>query len=159
MVCLDTHVIIWGIKEEATQGQEEMVQRAKSYIRHQDEQDVELMVPAPVIAEAMIRGDVDQLRTIQTTLERSFFIAAFDSPAAFLAAELERGSGAAKLLEEGKAPRRHIRIDAQIAAIAIVQKAEVIISHDPHMRTVAQNRIQVTELPDIPEQGDLQFPQ
>lgn len=159
MVCLDTHVIIWGIKEEATQGQEEMVQRAKSYIRHQDEQDVELMVPAPVIAEAMIRGDVDQLRTIQTTLERSFFIAAFDSPAAFLAAELERGSGATKLLEEGKAPRRHIRIDAQIAAIAIVQKAEVIISHDPHMRTVAQNRIQVTELPDIPEQGDLQFPQ
>ena len=91
MVCLDTHVIIWGIKEEATQGQEEMVQRAKSYIRHQDEQGVDLMVPAPVVAEAMIRGDVDQLRTIRTIIERSFFIAAFDSPAAFIAAELERG--------------------------------------------------------------------
>lgn len=159
MVCLDTHVIIWGIKGEATQGQEQMVQRAKSYIRHQDEQDVELMVPAPVVAEAMVRGDVDQLRTIRTILERSFFIASFDSPAAFLAAELERGRSVAKLLEEGEVPRRHIRIDAQIAAIAIAQKAEVIISHDPHMRTVAQNLIQVTELPDIPEQGGLQFPQ
>ena len=159
MVCLDTHVIIWGIKGEASQGQEEMVQRAKSYIRHQEEQDVDLMVPAPVVAEAMIRGDVDQLRTIRTIVERSFFIAAFDSPAAFLAAELERGRGAAKLLEEGKAPRGHIRIDAQIAAIAIVQNAEAIVSHDPHMRTVAQNRIPVIELPDIPEQGSLQFPQ
>lgn len=145
MVCLGTHVIIWGIKEEATPGQEEMVQRAKNYIRHQDEQNVDLMVPAPVVAEAMIRGDVDQLQTIRTIIERSFFIAAFDSPAAFLAAELER--------------RSHIRIDAQIAAIAIVQKAEVIVSHDPHMRTIAQNRIPVIELPDIPEQGNLQFPQ
>lgn len=72
MVCLDTHVIIWGIKEEATPGQEEMVQRAKSYIRHQDEQDIDIMVPAPVVAEAMIRGDADQLRTIRTIIERSF---------------------------------------------------------------------------------------
>ena len=159
MVCLDTHVIIWGIKEEATQGQEEMVQRAKSYIRHQDEQGIDIMVPAPVVAEAMIRGDIDQLRTIRTIIEGSFFIAAFDSPAAFLAAELERGRGAAKLLEEGEVPRSHIRIDAQIAAIAIVQNAKEIISHDPHMRTVAQNRIPVIELPDIPEQGNLQFPQ
>ena len=159
MVCLDTHVIIWGIKEEATQGQEEMVQRAKSYIRHQDEQGVDLMVPAPVVAEAMIRGDVDQLRAIRTIIERSFFIAAFDSPAAFIAAELERGRGTAKLREEGKVPRNHIRIDTHIAAIAIIQKAEVIISHDPHMRTIAQDRIQVIELPDIPEQGSLQFPQ
>ena len=159
MVCLDTHIIIWGIKEEATQGQEEMVQRAKSYIRHQDEQGVDLMVPAPVVAEAMIKGDVDQLRAIRTIIERSFFIPAFDSPAAFIAAELERGRGAAKLREEGKVPRNHIRIDAHIAAIAIVQKAEVIISHDPHMRTIAQDRIQVIELPDIPEQGSLPFPQ
>ena len=159
MVCLDTHVIIWGIKGEASQGQEAMVQRAKSYIRHQDVQGIDLMVPAPVVAEAMIRGDVDQLRTIRTIIERSFFIAAFDSPAAFIAAELERGRGAAKLLEERKDLRRHIRIDAQIAAIAIVQKAEVIISHDPHMRTIAQDRIPVIELPDIPEQGSLEFPQ
>jgi len=159
MVCLDTHVIIWGIKEEATQGQEEMVQRAKSYIRHQDEQGIDIMVPAPVVAEAMIRGDIDQLRTIRTIIEGSFFIAAFDSPAAFLAAELERGRGAAKLLEEGEVPRSHIRIDTQIAAIAIAQKAEVIISHDPYMRTIAQDRIPVIELPDIPEQGSLEFPQ
>lgn len=158
MVCLDTHVIIWGIKGEASQGQEAMVQRAKSYIRHQDEQGIDLMVPAPVVAEAMIRGDVDQLRAIRTIIERSFFIAAFDSPAAFLAAELERGHGAAKLREEGGVPRNHIRIDAQIAAIAIVQNAEAIVSHDPHMRTVAQNRIPVIELPDISEQGNLQFP-
>ena len=159
MVCLDTHVIIWGIKEEATQGQEEMVQRAKSYIRHQDEQGIDIMAPAPVVAEAMIRGDIDQLRTIRTIIEGSFFIAAFDSPAAFLAAELERGRGAAKLLEEGEVPRSHIRIDTQIAAIAIAQKAEVIISHDPYMRTIAQDRIPVIELPDIPEQGSLEFPQ
>lgn len=158
MVCLDTHVIIWGIKGEASQGQEAMVQRAKSYIRHQDEQGIDLMVPAPVVAEAMIRGDVDQLRAIRAIIERSFFIAAFDSPAAFLAAELERGHGAAKLREEGGVPRNHIRIDAQIAAIAIVQNAEAIVSHDPHMRTVAQNRIPVIELPDISEQGNLQFP-
>ena len=113
MVCLDTHVIIWGIKEEATQGQEEMVQRAKSYIRHQDEQGVDLMVPAPVVAEAMIRGDVDQLRTIRTIIERSFFIAAFDSPAAFIAQNWSEVVVQLNYLKKEKPPRSHIRIDAQ----------------------------------------------
>ena len=84
MVCLDTHVIIWGIKEEASPGQENMVQRAKSYIRHQVNQGVDLMIPAPVVAEALIRGEVDDLRTIRTIIESSFFIPAFDSPAALL---------------------------------------------------------------------------
>jgi len=159
MVCLDTHVIVWGIKEEASPGQENMVQRAKSYIKHQVSQGVDLMIPAPVVAEALIRGEVDLLRTIRTIIEKSFFIAAFDSPAAFLAAELERSRGVVELLEEGQVPRSHIRIDTQIAAIAITQNADMIISHDPHMRTVAQDRIQVVEIPDIPEQENLQFEQ
>ena len=102
MVCLDTHVIIWGIKEEASPGQENMVQRAKSYIRHQVNQGVDLMIPAPVVAEALIRGEVDDLRTIRTIIESSFFIPAFDSPAAFLAAELERSRGVDELLEKGQ---------------------------------------------------------
>ena len=151
MVCLDTHVIIWGIKEEASPGQENMVQRAKSYIRHQVSQKVNLMLPAPVVAEALIRGEVDHLRTIRTIIEKSFFIAAFDSPAAFLAAELERSREVTELLEKGQAPRSHIRIDTQIAAIAITQNADLIISHDPYMRTIAQDHIQVIEIPDFPE--------
>ena len=159
MVCLDTHVIIWGIKEEASPGQENMVQRAKSYIRHQVNQGVNLMIPAPVVAEALIRGEVDDLRTIRTIIESSFFIPAFDSPAAFLAAELERSRGVVELLEQGQVPRSHIRIDTQIAAIAITQNADMIISHDRYMRTIAQNRIQVIEIPDIPEQENLQFSQ
>lgn len=156
MVCLDTHVIIWGIKEEASPGQKNMVQRAKSYIKHQVNQGVDLIIPAPVVAEALIRGEVDHLRTI---IERSFFVAAFDSPAAFLAAELERSREVDELFQKGHVPRSHIRIDTQIAAIAITQKAEMIISHDPYMRTIAQNRIQVIEIPDIPEQENLQFSQ
>lgn len=159
MVCLDTHVIIWGIKEEASPGQENMVQRAKSYIKHQVNQGVNLIIPAPVVAEALIRGEVDHLQTIRTIIERSFLVAAFDSPAAFLAAELERSREVDELFQKGHVPRSHIRIDTQIAAIAITQKAEMIISHDPYMRTIAQNRIQVIEIPDILEQENLQFSQ
>ncbi len=72
MVCLDTHVIIWGIKEEASPGQENMVQRAKSYIRHQVNQGVNLMIPAPVVAEALIRGEVDDLRFAIFTVVPSY---------------------------------------------------------------------------------------
>ena len=128
-----------------------MVQRAKNYIRYQVSQKVDLMIPAPVVAEALIRGDVNRLRTIRTIIESSFFIPAFDSPAAFLAAELERSRGVTELLEKGQAPRSHIRIDTQIAAIAITQNADLIISHDPYMRTIAQDYIQVIEIPDFPE--------
>ena len=154
-----THVIIWGIKEESAPGQENMVQRAKSYIKHQVNQGVDLMTPAPVVAEAMISGEVDDLRTIRTIIESSFFIPAFDSPAAFLAAELERSREVDELRKKGQVPRNHIRIDTQIAAIAITQNADMIISHDPYMRTIVQNRIQVIEIPDIPEQENLQFSQ
>ncbi len=117
------------------------------------------MIPAPVVAEAMIRGEVDDLRTVRTIIESSFFIPAFDSPAAFLAAELERSRKVDELRKKGQVPRNHIRIDTQIAAIAITQNADMIISHDPYMRTIAQDRIQVIEIPDIPEQENLQFSQ
>mgnify|MGYP001594595056 CR=1 FL=1 len=31
LVCLDNHVLIWGIKEQPTKGQEDMVSRTKAF--------------------------------------------------------------------------------------------------------------------------------
>ncbi len=37
LVCLDTHVIIWGIVKQATPGQENMIQKAKNLFEFLDQ--------------------------------------------------------------------------------------------------------------------------
>ena len=157
MICLDTHVVIWGLKGEATSGQEGMIHRTKQFIKHQFEEGNDLMIPAPVVSEVLIRGTTSQLQAVRDLMERSFFIPSFDMPAAYLAAELERSREAVELIDSGQAPREHIRVDTQIAAIAIIQNAEMIVSHDPYMRRIVHSRINVIEVPDIPEQETLEF--
>jgi hypothetical protein len=47
--------------------------------------------------------------------------------------------------------RQQLRVDAMIVAAAIVHRADVLVSGDPHHKKLAQGRIRVIAVPDIPE--------
>ena len=155
MVCLDTMVVLWGIQSYADEGQKGMISRTKSYLKALSEKGESVMIPTPVVSECLVGLSEDQMNAQRALIEGRFFIPAFDLSAAVEAARLLSNKHAFDLARSKGAKREQLKVDAQIAAIAIVNGAEKIISHDAHMKTVAQNRIPVEEVPDIPEQLDL----
>jgi hypothetical protein len=121
------------------------------------------MLPAPVVAEYLAGFPEDEQASQASLIEQLFFVPAFDLRAAEVAAQLrtaKRGREALKeLAQSGQMDKPALSTDLQIIAIAIVQKAEFIISHDAHFPKLAQGRMKMQEVPTISEQQPLKYPE
>ena len=53
IICLDNHALIWGIKEQCTEGQEDMIPRTKKFFDSIDN-DTSVLIPAIVVAEFLM---------------------------------------------------------------------------------------------------------
>ena len=155
MVCFDTMVVLWGIQSYAGDSQHPMINRTKRYLRELSEEGKSIMIPAPVVFECLTSLSDEEMRVQQMLMESSFFIPAFDMAASVEAARLMGNKEAVDRAKNIGAKRENLKVDAQIAAIAILNGAEKIISHDSHMKTIAQDRISVEEIPEISEQLNL----
>lgn len=51
IVCLDTNVLIWGIRAFASPGQEQMLEDAKALVQKLDQENHRVIIPSPVIFE------------------------------------------------------------------------------------------------------------
>ena len=54
LVCFDNHVLVWGIKEQATPGQEDMIPRTKAFISKLQNDKVHVLIPSVVVAEFLM---------------------------------------------------------------------------------------------------------
>jgi len=161
MICLDTHILIWGLRGFASRGQEPMIDRAERYIRYLRMKTIRVMVPTPVLSEYLVGCDATQLHERQI-FEMGFELPPFDAPAAEIAANLARDLDLLKATaREFDVGRDCIKTDIMIIAIAVYRKAQKIVTNDREIFTrLASGRIPVEELPDIPaniddEQGEL----
>jgi hypothetical protein len=50
-VCLDNHILIWGVRGVSTPGQEQEIERAKQLFEDLDQSDARVMIPSVVVAE------------------------------------------------------------------------------------------------------------
>jgi predicted nucleic acid-binding protein len=161
LVCFDTQAIIWGIKEEATPGQEFMIDRTKRFIKHLDEKRIKILIPTVVYAESLMRIPKELHPMIQNLVERSFIISPFDAKAASIFAEVwQKGkeNGTIKgLIKEGS-ERDFIKFDSQIIATAISLGAECIYSQDSDLTKLANGLIDIREIPNVAEQPPLPRP-
>lgn len=153
-VCLDTHVVIWGIKGEAPEGRQNMVARAKSFIMHLDEEGADVIIPAVVVAECLAKVPPDRIAPAVEVLTSSFRIVPFDLIAAekyaFISQTL-RGD------ERGETSHEKMKTNIMIIAISIAHGVDVIYSHDPHLKQIANGIIAVHEVPEILRQGNIDF--
>ena len=153
MICLDTSPVIWGVQSTANKSQTELISRMGAYLRYLKETRIPIMVPSPVVFEYLVPFNKEEKPVQIELIERLFIVPSFDLAAAAIAAELTGNKALLKDLQDQGANRQKLRIDAQIVAIAIAQNAEKIISHDPHLKSIAQEKITVDEIPIIEEQG------
>jgi predicted nucleic acid-binding protein len=153
IVCLDTHIVIWGIKKQAAKGQENMIVKAESFLAWLDESKKKVIIPVPVISELLVPVPNDAHEKFLQTIHSKFRVVPFDEIAAVKMAQIFSAKadepGIKAYRAEHQIPREKMKIDFQIASIAIVRQAECIYSHDPRLKKFVGDLIQIKEMPNI----------
>jgi predicted nucleic acid-binding protein len=158
MVCIDSHVMIWAIKEESAPGQEFMIPKAKAFLKWLDKTDVKVIVPSVVVAEFLMRIPPEIHTTINNLIQRNFISPPFDLQAAAHFSRIWQARKSQKVLQDlidnGKT-RQELKADSMIVATALARGASLIYSHDEGLKKFAEGYIRVLEIPDVPEQKQL----
>jgi predicted nucleic acid-binding protein len=155
LVCFDNHVLIWGIKEQSTEGQEDKIALAKSFIENLKNDDL-VIIPSIVLAEFLIPIPPQLHAMVINLFTKKFLIAPFDALAASkfsLIWQTNKPPEVAKQLIEDDATKAELRADSMIVATAVAQKAECIYSYDKGIKSFAKGFIEVKEIPFLPKQS------
>lgn len=153
VVCIDAHILIWGVRRSAEPGQEIMIERAAYFVDKCQEDGVKILLPSIVFGEVMAGTPTEMAGALARTMQKRFMIAPFDAHAAEEFGRMwhhwKDNHPDSKIREEGFS-RRKLKVDHMILATAIARGAWCIYSHDGDMRRLADGRIEVSELPEMP---------
>ncbi len=151
IVCLDSQILVWGIKEQSSEGQEDMIPRAKAFLKWLDDNNKKVVIAAPIITEILMPVPKENYEKLLQVLHNKFRVVPFDEIAAIKCAEIWQSKADDKTLKEYRKTyqigKHHMKYDFQIVSIAITRQVECIYSHDPHLRTFAGNLVAVREMP------------
>ena len=154
LICFDTQVLIWGIKEQATEGQEDNIALAKRFIDKLSNDDY-VLIPSIVMAEFLIPIPPELHATVINLFKKNYIIAPFDAFAASkfsLIWQTNKPKETKNQLAKDYTTRAELRADSMIVATAVAQKAECIYSYDKWVKTFAKGFIDVKEVSFIPQQ-------
>lgn len=149
LVTLDTNVVIWGLKQDASPGQEHMIPRTRNFLQSLDAQGDSILLPSVVVGELLTQQQEDDHPLFLALLERSFQIGAFDLRAASefaLIWSARRDMNAAPAVV---GTREKTKVDMMLIATAISHGATCIYSEDSDISILADNRIAVYPIPQI----------
>lgn len=145
---MDTMILMWGVRGFATPGQESKIRRAKHFVESFKSKD-RVIVPAPVVAEFLVRlTDAERAENMQV-LETQFRIVPMDALAALHAGRLQ----AKRDHQDDDLPRERFKFDTLIIGCAMASKADYIVTHNvSEFRKIADGQIEIRDLPnpDIP---------
>ncbi len=159
IVCIDSMVIVWGIKKSPSPGQESMIAKAEYFFQWADEHQYEIIIPTVVIAEVLAPEPPDIREQYLQILDESFLIRNFDVRAALKYAEIlhNRFEEVKAIAKEENVTRQRMKIDHTIIATALVNDAKCIYSYDRPLKKFAAGIIDVKEFPTAPAKPNLLF--
>lgn len=147
--CIDSNIVIWGIKRQATPGQQEMISRAEQIFARADEYKDFILIPTLVLAEILAPEPPTIRANILEVLNKSFILAPFDVRAAQKYADIFFGRidiVKQKAADTGTA-RQKMKVDHMIIATALVNEANCIYSTDSGLKAFAEGLIDVKDAP------------
>jgi predicted nucleic acid-binding protein len=151
-VSIDTQILIWGIKKQASANRRRMIERAEQFFARCAEAKERLILPAQSMAE-FLSGYSDEQRVASYEQLKNFIIAPLDAKAAAIAAKLQRDWDFLKdVAKDYGSTRQHIKADVNIIASSVAAGATMLYSNDLQMPRLAQGIIPVVELPEPSEQ-------
>lgn len=160
-VCLDTHILIWGIKEECKKGQEDMISKAKAFLKWLDDEKIKPLIPTVVLGELLMPIPSEKHNEYISIFQNNFLIVSYDVAAASCFAKIWHSKIDNKTIEkiktDHKLSRSEIKADLQIVAIAVTQKVSCIYSYDSNVKKFAEGYIEVKEMPILSKPMKLPF--
>lgn len=151
LVCFDTNFVIWGVKRQATSGQEDNIRKVGYLLKQLEKQRAQILVPSIVLAEALAPLPSTQYAAFVQMMERMFVIAPFDSRSAVQFARLWQTR-----LKDTAFTRAEMKADYQIAAIALANGCNTLYTGDEGSCKFAIPHLPVIRIDDItlpPEQS------
>jgi predicted nucleic acid-binding protein len=153
LVCFDSNFVVWGVKRQATPGQEDNINKAVFLLDQLGGEDKQVVIPSIVLGEVLASFPPDLQPEFVAIMEQNFIVAPYDSVAAVQYARMwqNRARDTTHTRDETKA-------DYMIAAIAVANGCEAIYSNDSGLRRFASEHIQVIGIEELtlpPEQGRL----
>ena len=157
VVCIDTQIIIWGLREYAEPSQTENIDRAKHLLRKLHDRGDKILVPSIVVAEVMagvLDKDKNYYEKISKMIQK-FRCPPFDNKAAMVYANIHHEKWNQVKNNKGNATRSELKADMMILAIAISNKCKTIYTEDIPLAKLSNGYITVSGLPVINEQPSL----
>lgn len=148
MICIDTNILVWGVRRIADPTRPDIVDRCAQLISDHHERRITIMVPSVVLAEYLMGHTADERKAQMDVVGKHFFIGAFDTQAAIIAAELYDKETFDRIKDTG-VPRQCLKADYKIIATAIRHSASTIYANDPHFGTIGRGKIMVKDVPPL----------
>ena len=138
LVTFDTNLLIWGVRGVSSEGQEEMIVRAKALIDWLDKHDDRLVLTSVCIGEYLIGNDPEKRKLELFALQEKHMIYPYDANAAAIVAELRSDYDFLYALKaDARKTRVAIKADIEIVATAKAFRIECIYSNDATLRKIA----------------------
>jgi predicted nucleic acid-binding protein len=159
VVCLDTQILIWGLKKQAKPEQQDEIAKAEYFLKKCDEEKTAIIIPSVVIAELLAGIPLAEHGAFLGLVNKRFMIASFDLPAAAIYGEYFESWRAAhpdsSFREEGFS-RVKFKVDHMILAIAVTRDANCLYTNDDELIAHSNGRIEARKLPKVlPQQQPL----
>lgn len=155
-VCLDTHVIIWGIKHEADPGQEDMITRATALIKSLDSTNTQMIIPSIVLAELLTKIPPEEREAFVSELSSDFMIYPFGIESSISFSDLW-AQKKSKYKQDLAYSREHMKADFMIVATALSSSSSCIYSEDKGVQKASENLIECKNIPQNVLQLDFSF--
>ena len=151
LICLDTQILIWGIRKHAELGQEGNSPRAENLIEILTRSKDNIIIPSIVCAEACAAVPDDRIQSFMREMQRQFPIIPFDANAAYHYRTIyQTHKGNRQELTADGYKRPSMFADMKIVATALACRASSIYSEDPHLPKIANGFIEVKSMPPVP---------
>jgi predicted nucleic acid-binding protein len=150
--CIDSNTFIWGIKRQASKGQEDMIPRAEHLFEWLDNNGHQILIPAVVIAEVLAPEPLEKYPVLIEKIKKSCIVADFDIKAASRYGNLfmNKIEELKKTAKDNKIDLQKMKVDHLIVATALANGASCIYSHDNGIKIFGQRHIDVRDLPLLP---------
>jgi predicted nucleic acid-binding protein len=131
IICLDTQILIWGIRQVASDDQKSKIEIAKCLLSDIEKKRDTIIVPSIAYGELLVGVPNDTQQSFMQIFIKKYIIVPFDALAAYHYSQIYKKYLSEKENSEVKAHGRvNISADIKIMATAIACNAKIIYSDD-----------------------------
>ena len=145
LVLLDTMICLWGMKGQATPGQEHKIRDAQRFLDYLDEEGFEVAISAVTLSELLVACGESEREELAKEIGETLLVLSFDVGSAIQASILFQNWKQKN--ESTSNTRQTVKADCQILGTAIAHGASTLFTEDKEILKMAGNRIKVLPIP------------